>query len=77
MTKKYAKVEGHPNLLRDLSTNAIVNTDKIGFDNYTLAKRKRQDEQKRIDNIEESVSELKSSLEDIKQLLRKIVNEPQ
>ena len=30
MIKKYAKVEGHPNLLRDLSTNAIVNP----LDNY-------------------------------------------
>lgn len=71
----YAKVEGHPNLLRDLKTNAIINTDKISLDNYTIAKKKREHENKRIDNIENDLKELKSSIEELKNLLRGIRNE--
>jgi prefoldin subunit 5 len=70
----YAKVEGHPNLIRDLKTNAIINTDKISLDHYSIIKRKKEEEQKRIDNIEDDLNELKSSIDEIKQLLRSFTN---
>jgi hypothetical protein len=76
MINHYAKVEGHPNLVRDLKSNAIINTDKISLDNYTIAKRKKEEEVKRIDNIENELIELKSSIDEIKQLLRTLANEP-
>lgn len=76
MINHYVKVEGHPNLVRDLKSNAIINTDKISLDNYTIAKRKKEEEVKRIDNIENELIELKSSIDEIKQLLRTLANEP-
>lgn len=76
MINHYVKVEGHPNLVRDLKSNAIINTDKISLDNYTIAKRKKEEEVKRIDNIENKLIELKSSIDEIKQLLRSLANEP-
>lgn len=75
MIKNYAKVEGHPNLIRDLKTNAIINTDSIELDNYTIAKTKKEKEKTRIDQIETDLMELKSSIEEIKMLLRRIKNE--
>lgn len=72
---KYAKVEGYPNLIRDLKTNAIINTDTIALDNYTIAKNKKEKEFQRIDKIENELIELKSSIEEIKMLLRRIKNE--
>jgi hypothetical protein len=72
---QYAKVEGHPNLLRDLKTNAIINTDIVSLDHYTIAKRKKEEEVKRIDNLENELSELKSSIDEIKQLLKAFKNE--
>lgn len=75
MINRYAKVEGHPNLIRDLNTNAIINTDSTSCDNYTMAKRKIENEKTRIDNIESDLIELKSSINEIKQLLRGIKNE--
>jgi hypothetical protein len=71
---KYAKVEGHPNLLRDLSTNAIINTDSFSSDQYTVLKNKKKTEKNKIENIENELSELKSSIEEIKFLLKGIVN---
>jgi len=70
----YAKVEGHPNLLRDMKSNAIINTDQIALDNYTSIKRKKELEQQRINTIESDLSEVKSSIEEIKQLLRNMTN---
>jgi hypothetical protein len=70
--KRYAKVEGHPNLLRDLSTNAIINTDTIKSQQYIKTKQRREKEQEKIANIENELSELKSSMEEIKSMLRKI-----
>lgn len=71
----YAKVEGHPNLLRDMKSNAIINTDQIALDNYTSIKRRKELEQQRINTIESDLSEVKSSIEEIKQLLRNMTNE--
>jgi hypothetical protein len=71
---KYAKVEGHPNLLRDLSSNAIINTDTLSFNQYNLNKQKRASEKQRIDKIEFELNDLKSSIEEIKSLLKGIVN---
>jgi chaperonin cofactor prefoldin len=70
----YAKVEGHPNLLRDMKSNAIINTDQIALDNYTSIKRRKELEQQRINTIESDLSEVKSSIEEIKQLLRNMTN---
>jgi hypothetical protein len=76
MINHYVKVEGHPNLVRDLKSNAIINTDKVSLDNYTIAKRKKEEEVKRIDNIENELIQLKCSINEIKQLLRTLANEP-
>lgn len=76
MTKKYAKVEGHSNLIRDLETNAIINTDKFGSEQYSALKNKKNSEKLKIENLEKEVSDLKSSLDEIKILLRNLTNEP-
>ena len=71
---KYAKVEGHPNLLRDLSTNAIINTDSISSDHYTMLKNRKISEKVRVDNLETELFELKSSINEIKCLLKDLIN---
>ena len=30
----YKKVEGHPGLIRDLDSNAVINNDKTAYQNY-------------------------------------------
>jgi len=73
--KNYAKVEGHQNLVRDLNTNAIINTDKNYSNSYTLAKKKREEELQRIDNLENELSDIKLSINEIKNLLWNLCNE--
>jgi hypothetical protein len=74
MMRNYARVEGHSNLVRDLNSNAIINTDNTELIQYNKMKQNRENQSKRISNIESELSELKSSIDEIKQLLRDISN---
>jgi hypothetical protein len=72
--KKFAKVEGHPNLLRDLQTNAIINTDSSSSTNYSSSRNKIKEEKESMNQLKSDVEGLKSSVDEIKQLLRSIIN---
>lgn len=72
MMTDYAKVEGHPHLVRDLKSNAIINTDEIALNNYTLIKKRKELEKNKIDSIESELKDLRSSIDEIKELLRGI-----
>ena len=76
MMTDYAKVEGHPHLVRDLKSNAIINTDEIALNNYTLIKKRKELEKNKIDSIESELKDLRSSIDEIKELLRGIKIEP-
>lgn len=70
--KRYAKVDGHPNLLRDLSTNAIINTDSISSEQYIKTRERRKAETEKIARMESDIENIRSSIDEIKDLLRKI-----
>lgn len=75
MNNRYLKVEGHNHLIRDVQTNAIINTNKDGYKSYKSLKTAKEREKSRIDNIESDLTDLKSDLNEIKSLLRKLANE--
>jgi hypothetical protein len=68
----YAKVKEHDNLIRDMNSKAVLNTDKEGLQDY-LRKRevakKQQEEQSetksRLTKIEQDMSEIKNLLQNI------------
>ena len=76
MENNYAKVEGHPNIIRDLKTKAIINTDIQGMQNYISSKNRRLNEKQKLEFLIDDVEKMKSSIEEIKQLLKDLVNEP-
>lgn len=74
-SRRYLKVEGHSNLVRDLETNAIINMNNQDYKSYKSIRNAKERENNRIDNIESDLNDLKSDLNEIKFLLRKMVNE--
>ena len=66
---EYKKVEGHSDLIRDLESNAVINTDKTAYKNYILLKNQKLKEKERLDKLENEVGEIKSLL---KQLVDKL-----
>ena len=56
------KVEGHTSLVRDVSSNAIVNTNTSGYDAYITRREVSLNEKQRLDNLESEIGEIKSLL---------------
>lgn len=59
-------VEGHSNLFRDENSGAIVNCDNIAYEQYLLAKSKRE-----FDKLQ--LNELKREIDDIKITLKQLL----
>ena len=62
---EYKKVEGHPGLIRDLESNAVINNDKSAYQNYIQMREQKLKEKERLDNLENEVGEIKSLLKQI------------
>jgi len=60
---EYKKVEGHPGLIRDLDTNAVINNDKTAYQNYVQLREQKLREKERLDKLENEVGEIKSLLQ--------------
>ena len=69
----HVKVENHNNLVRDVRSNAIINTDKKGYDHYKSLKKTKSLEKMRIDQIESDLSSLKNDINEIKNLLKSLL----
>lgn len=70
----YLKVQGHDGLVRDISTGAIVNTDKTEYDRYVETRRKAEQRENTISQHTLEINNIKNELQDIKNLLVQLVN---
>ena len=68
------KVKGHNDLIRDETSNAILNTNSSEYDNYLSHRAKRKQGTERIDNMENDLKSLKDDINEIKTLLRALSN---
>ena len=66
MKRKYAKVEGHSELIRDELSHAIINTD---VEQYRLTIRRRE----MMKSQRNEINTLKQEVTDIKNLLRELI----
>ena len=70
----YLKVEGHSGLYRDSQTNSIVNRNTSDFKQYMSQKKTRDNEHQKVDVIEQDLTNLKNEINEIKSLLKELVN---
>jgi hypothetical protein len=70
----YLKVEGYSNLIRDPNTNSIINTNMTEYQEYVLRRETKNNENQKIQNLESSVANMKGDLDEIKSLLRSLVD---
>ena len=69
-----AKVEGHANLVRDLKSQAIINTDSDAYARYMARKAKQAKKDDEIREVVREVNEIKSEMFEIKDLLKKVLD---
>ena len=58
-------VEGHKNLFRDPKTNAIVNKDKLAYENYIAMRTRNNDKQAELDSMKSEIETLKLMLNEL------------
>mgnify|MGYP003113258910 FL=1 len=74
MDNKHVKVKDHSNLVRDPSTNCIINTSQSDYDQYLARRKQKRSEHERVDTMEQDLSDLKGEINEIKSLLKELVN---
>jgi hypothetical protein len=72
---EYLKVDGYNNLIRDAKTNSIINTNMNEYREYILRRDAKNEEDQKIQHLEENIANIKNDLEEIKMLLRGLKNE--
>ena len=70
----YYKVKDNSDLVKDPSTGAILNTNSLDYDKYVAQRDAKNVEHKKTENIERDISTLRQELDEIKSLLRELVN---
>lgn len=71
----YIKVKGHNHLIRDTKTNSIINTNVSEYNEYISRRDSKLKESQKVQNLESDVANMKEDLDEIKFLLRRLINE--
>ena len=67
-----AKVKGHTHLVRDLKSQAIINTDSDAYARYMARKVKQETKEDEMRAVVREVNVMKNEMREIKDLLREI-----
>ena len=68
------KVEGHTHLVRDLKSQAIINTDSDAYARYMARKAKQEKKDDEVRKVIRDVNEIKKEMFEIKDLLKKVID---
>lgn len=68
------KVEGHPDLVRDTKSSAVINNSRRDYEEYMEQYRARKRNNDRIDNMESDMNNIREELNEIKKLLIDLTN---
>jgi len=64
-----AKVQGHTHLIRDLKSQAIINTDSDAYARYMARKTKQKIKDDEVRQVIRDVNELRNEMREIKNLI--------
>jgi hypothetical protein len=67
------KVEGSSNLEKDLSTGVVLNNDRAGYEAYLAQVAANAAKRQQIMTIEQEVDNIKDDIQEIKQLLKYLI----
>ena len=71
---EYIKVEGHSNLVRDPKNNSIINNNMAEYNEYIKRREAKDKENQKIQNFEDDLASMKGDIDEIKNLLRSLVD---
>jgi hypothetical protein len=70
---RIAKVQDHPDLVRDMETNAVLNVNKKQIDDFNLKRQKILQEKMERENTQTRLNQMESDVQEIKDLLKELI----
>ena len=67
-------LEGHKDLARDPETNAIVNVNSMEYQQYLSRREVKSEKNQKVQTMEEEVANIKGEIDEIKSLLKELLN---
>jgi hypothetical protein len=67
---KYAKVKENPELIRDMDSKAVLNTNLNALQAY----KKKREKQQEIQSAVEDINNMKQDINDLKTLMQRILD---
>tara|TARA_B100000287_G_scaffold419005_1_gene456688 strand:- start:3039 stop:3257 length:219 start_codon:yes stop_codon:yes gene_type:complete len=68
------KVEGNYDLVRDPKSGSLININDSGYETYLTQRAIKKKKSEKVSTMEEDLSNLKNEINEIKSLLKEIVN---
>ncbi len=68
------KVEGNYDLVRDPKSGSLININDSGYETYLTQRAIKKKNSEKVSTMEEDLSNLKNEINEIKSLLKEIVN---
>ena len=69
-------LEGHKDLARDPETNAVVNVNGLDYQQYLSRRKIKNETNQKAHDIEQEVAKMKGDIDEIKSLLKELLNGP-
>ena len=70
---EFIKVEGHTHLIRDVNSNAIVNTSKSEYQLYLQRRKNREKQSDELRSAVKEINNLKKEIREIKNLVKEVI----
>lgn len=71
---EFVKIQDSDSLVRDLSSGAVINTNRTDYQNYLAKKNSSKDMKQQIKQNSDKIEKIESDLSEIKQLLITLIN---
>ena len=70
----FVKIENADGLIRDLSSGAVINTNRTEYENYLQKRKADSNLKQQIKQNSDKITKIESDMSEIKQLLITLIN---
>ncbi len=70
----FYELDGHKDLARDPSTNAVLNVNSLEYQQYLARREVKSEKNDKIQNIEDDFANMKNELKEIKSLVKELIH---
>jgi|TARA_R110002020_G_C16310023_1_gene773763 uncharacterized protein YqfB (UPF0267 family) len=70
----FYELEGHKDLARDPSTNAVLNVNTLEYQQYLSRRKVKTENSHKTQNMEQELANMKNDIDEIKSLLKELLH---